>query len=114
MVNQFNSTGINRVSNPKPKALIIITRPEKLTDWSLPRVETENIFPASATKVMAIMRIAHSNSPVEEKPSNLLKSKCIGTVVGKKQNIIKVQWDAGDVHYDLDNPKTYFLIEFID
>lgn len=53
-------------------------------------------------------------SKVVAKPSNLLKSKCIGTVVGKRQNIIKVQWDAGDVHYDLDNPKTYFLIEFID
>ena len=53
-------------------------------------------------------------SKVVAKPSNLLKSKCIGTVIGKRQNIIKVQWDAGSMHYDLDNPKTYFLIEFID
>lgn len=53
-------------------------------------------------------------SKVVAKPTNFLKSKCIGTVVGKDRNIIKVQWDSGDVFYNLDNPKTYFLIEIID
>jgi|LauGreDrversion4_2_1035121.scaffolds.fasta_scaffold01102_23 hypothetical protein len=56
----------------------------------------------------------HIGSKVVAKPSNMLKSKCVGTVIGKRQNIIKVQWDAGSMHYDLDNPKTYFLIEFVD
>lgn len=53
-------------------------------------------------------------SKVVAKPSNLLRSKCVGTIVGKKRNIIKVKWDVGSFFYDLNNPKTYFLIEIID
>ena len=57
---------------------------------------------------------ANLGSKVVAKPSNLLRSKCIGTIVGKKRNIIKVKWDVGSFFYDLNNPKTYFLIEIID
>ena len=63
-VNQLRVTGSNRVSTPRPNALINITRPENNTDASLPRLATENMFPARATKVMPIMRIAHSSSGV--------------------------------------------------
>lgn len=53
-------------------------------------------------------------SKVVAKPSNMLRSKCVGTIIGKKRNLIKVKWDVGSFFYDLNNPKTYFLIEIID
>lgn len=74
MVNQFNGAGINRVSTPSANALISITRPEKRTVSSFPLVATENMFPASATRVIPIIRIDHSSSAELVKPSNSLKT----------------------------------------
>ena len=59
-------------------------------------------------------KIVHIGSKVVAKPTNLMKSKIVGTVIGKSANIINVKWDSGLIKYDLDNPKTYFLIEFVD
>ena len=59
-------------------------------------------------------KIVHVGSKVVAKPTNLMKSKSVGTVVGKSANVINVKWDAGFMKYNLDDPKTYFLIEFVD
>lgn len=59
-------------------------------------------------------KIVNVGSKVVAKPTNLMKSKSIGTVVGKSANVINVKWDAGFMKYNLDDPKTYFLIEFVD
>lgn len=59
-------------------------------------------------------KIINVGSKVVAKPTNLMKSKIIGTVVGKSANIINVKWDKKSIKYDLDNPKTYFLLEFVD
>lgn len=59
-------------------------------------------------------KIVNIGSKVVAKPTNLMKSKSVGTVVGKSANVINVKWDAGFMKYNLDDPKTYFLIEFVD
>ena len=51
-----------------------ITLAEKNTDSDVPLSETESMFPHSATRVIAIMRIDHSRSGVVVKPSSSLKS----------------------------------------
>lgn len=59
-------------------------------------------------------KIVHIGSKVVAKPTNLMKSKIVGTVIGKSANVINVKWDSGVMKYDLNNPKTYFLLEFVD
>jgi hypothetical protein len=59
-------------------------------------------------------KLLHLGSKVVAKPTNLMKSKIVGTVIGKSGSIINVKWDAGNIKYDLNNPKTYFLLEFVD
>lgn len=59
-------------------------------------------------------KILHIGSKVVAKPTNLMKSKIVGTVIGKSGSIINVKWDSGNIRYNLDNPKTYFLLEFVD
>ena len=49
-----------------------MTLAEKRTDFSVPLRETESIFPQSATRVMAIMRIDHSRAGSVVSPSNSL------------------------------------------
>lgn len=55
---------------PNPKALTNITRPENRTEESDPLDETESMFPERATRVIPIIRMAHSRSAVETKPSS--------------------------------------------
>jgi len=73
MANQLSGTGKTKVKTPSPNALTSITRPENTTDASLPRLETENMLPARATRVMPIMRIAHSSSGEVVSPRSSLK-----------------------------------------
>jgi len=111
---EVNASSLFSAFNKISSSSDIISNPVKIAESLLSvSVDDQNL-----SKMMRYVKggnkEVHVGSKVVAKPSNLLKSKCIGTVIGKKQNIIKVQWDAGSMHYDLDNPKTYFLIEFVD
>lgn len=59
-------------------------------------------------------KIVNIGSKVVAKPTNLMLSKIVGTVIARSSNIIRVKWASGVIKYNLDNPKTYFLIEFVD
>jgi hypothetical protein len=50
-----------------------MTRPEKSTDASLPRLATENMLPASAASVMPIILMAHSSGAFVARPNSSLK-----------------------------------------
>ena len=59
IVNQPNSAGISRVSAPKAAAETTMTRAEKTTLVSLPKRDTESMFPVKAINVIAIILIDH-------------------------------------------------------
>lgn len=59
---------------PSAAAERLITLAEKMTESSVPLSETESMFPQSASRVIAIMRIDHSSSEVVVKPSSSLNS----------------------------------------
>lgn len=96
----------------------------KISDYALDPVVLEKMIIAVDTKNDQISemnryksggnKIVNIGCKVVAKPTNLMQSKVVGTVIGKSANIINVKWDAGHIRYDLDNPKTYFLIEFVD
>ncbi len=58
MVNGVNWVGINIVKKPRPAAAMNITLPTKPNDEAVFNFAFCHIFPASASKVMAIIRIA--------------------------------------------------------
>ncbi|MEY2816431.1 MAG: hypothetical protein RJA78_1007 [Actinomycetota bacterium] len=61
------------MSVPSAAAEIVITRAEKITASSVPRIETESMLPQRAIRVVAIIRIDHSSSGLVVKPSSSLK-----------------------------------------
>jgi len=69
-VNRFNSAGIAKVSKPSPNADTSITNAACLMPYSLAVRETTNIFPVSAIKVTAIMRIDQLSAVDCSSPSN--------------------------------------------
>ena len=60
---------MNSVMTPNAHAETNMTRAENTTDSSLPRPETENMFPERATSVIPIMRMDHSSSGLVTNPS---------------------------------------------
>ena len=70
IVNQPNSAGISSVSAPKAAAETTMTRAEKTTLVSLPKRDTESMFPVKAINVIAIILIDHSSESVDSRLSN--------------------------------------------
>lgn len=75
MENGVNSAGIKIVNMPNAKAETNITRPTNLMPLALLfNLEFCHIFPVSAIKVIAIIRIDQINSGLLSKPSRSKKT----------------------------------------